>query len=577
VAPATIRDWSDDIESAQLILRRHGEPCTVLLSREGVTQGDPLSMVLYGLSLTPLAEAIQRAVPDAVQPWYADDSAMGGRVSAIAKAQRLLLQLGPRRGYFPEPDKSILITPINTPPAALTALDEFHFQKTTGHRYLGGFVGSGSSEATWIDPQVDQWISGVHSLSKVARRYPQTAYAGLSKSLQAEWQYVQRVTPNISQAFAPLEKAIAEVFLPALLDLNTEETAKLRPLIALPVRHGGLGIPDPSTTGAFCFDASTAITSLLTSTLLNGTSLDVQEHRKTSATARADAKIHQRASHDESLATILSNATPLNKRRIKRSASTGAWLTTLPNLLNGSDLSADEFRDGVRLCLGLKPTSLPPRCDGCGEHFTIEHAMSCRKGGLILHRHNDLVSTWGQLCGQALTPSTVSDEPLILPSRDMPVEGTARTIPSPELRGDLAVHGFWSKGQTAIFDFRVTDTDQPSNRNTDPSKVLLRHEKEKKAKYGDHCIARRRTFTPLVFSVDGLLGKEATAASKRLASSLAAKWKRSYSEICGFVRSRISFALVRSSSRCLRGDRNPTNRFHTPIWDSGTGLGLYRM
>ena len=203
--------------------------------------------------------------------------------------------------------------------------------------------------------------------------------------------------------------------------------------------------------------------------------------------------------------------------------------------------------------------------------------MSCRKGGLILHRHNDLVASWGQLCGQAHTPSTVSDEPLIQTSRDMPVAGTNRTVPSPELRGDLAVHGFWTKGQTAIFDVRVTDTDQPTNRNTDPSKVLLRHEKEKKKKYGDLCIAQRRTFTPLVFSVDGLLGKEATAASKRLASSLAAKWKRSYSEICGFVRSRLSIALVRSSSRCLRGDRNPTQRFHTPIWDSGTGLSLYRM
>ena len=310
---------------------------------------------------------------------------------------------------------------------------------------------------------------------------------------------------------------------------------------------------------------------------MEGTPLDAQEHRKTAAIERVNAKNRQRTHQDDSLTAILSTAAPLDKRRIKRSASTGAWLTTLPNLLNGSDLSSEEFRDGVRLRLGLKPTSLPPRCDGCGDHFTIEHAMSCRKGGLILHRHNDLVSTWGQLCGQALSPSTVTDEPLIQPSQDMPVIGTTRTVPSPELRGDLAVHGFWTKGQTAIFDVRITDTDQPTNRNTDPSKVLHRHEKEKKAKYGDLCIARRRTFTPLVFSVDGLLGKEAKAASKRLASSLVGKWKRSYSEICGFVRSRISFALVRSSSRCLRGDRNPTKRFHTPIWDSGTGLGLYRM
>jgi hypothetical protein len=134
--------------------------------------------------------------------------------------------------------------------------------------------------------------------------------------------------------------------------------------------------------------------------------------------------------------------------------------------------------------------------------------MSCRKGGLIIHRHNDLVSTWGQLCSQALTPSTVSDEPLIQPSRDVPVAGTNCTVPSPELRGDLAVHGFWTKGQTAIFDVRITDTDQPTNRKIDPAKVLLRHEKEKKNKYGDLCIARRRTFTPLVFSIDGLLGKK---------------------------------------------------------------------
>jgi hypothetical protein len=158
------------------------------------------------------------------------------------------------------------------------------------------------------------------------------------------------------------------------------------------------------------------------------------------------------------------------------------------------------------------------------------------------------------------------------------IAGTHRTEPSPELRSDLAVHGFWTRGQTAIFDVRITDTDQPSNRNTaDPAKVLLRHEKEKKEKYGALYIAGRRTFTPLVFSIDGLLGKEATAASKRLASTLAAKWKRSYSEICGFVRSRLSITLIRSSSRCLRADRNPTHRFHPPIWDWGTGLALYRM
>jgi hypothetical protein len=502
---------------------------------------------------------------------------MFGKLSDIATAQRLLQQLGPRRGYFPEPEKSIIITRQDTPSSALDVLDEFNFKKSEGHRYVGGFVGSGATEAAWIDPQIDRWVNGIKSLSMVARRFPQTAYAGLTHSLQAEWQYLQRVTPNIDQAFAPVEAAITQVFLPALFDATVTEIETLRPLLALPVRQGGLGIPDPTTTGAACFLASTEITSLLKDSLINGIPLCAQEHRKTAASNRINAKTRQTESKEDALATILQNAPPLTKRRIKRSKTTGAWLTTLPNRLNGSDLSAEEFRDGLRLRYGLLPTAMPPHCDGCGERFTTEHAMSCRKGGLILHRHNDMVSTWGQLCGQALTPSTVSDEPLILSSQNVPVPGTNRTEPSPDIRGDLAVHGFWTSGQTAIFDVRITDTDQPSNRNTDPTKVLLRHEKEKKDKYGAHCIARRRTFTPLVFSVDGLLGKEAKAASKRLASTLAGKWKRSYSEICGFVRSRLSIALIRSSSRCLRANRNPIQRFHPPIWDSGTGLGLYRM
>jgi hypothetical protein len=106
--------------------------------------------------------------------------------------------------------------------------------------------------------------------------------------------------------------------------------------------------------------------------------------------------------------------------------------------------------------------------------------------------------------------------------------------------------------------------------------VLAKHEKEKKDKYVEHCLARRRHFTPLVFSVDGLRGAEAEAATKRLASRLAAKWKRTYSEVCGFVRSRLALTLVRTTSLCLRGARDPTARASFAQWDSGAGLALYR-
>jgi hypothetical protein len=147
-----------------------------------------------------------------------------------------------------------------------------------------------------------------------------------------------------------------------------------------------------------------------------------------------------------------------------------------------------------------------------------------------------------------------------------------------EDRGDVAVRGFWCRGTTAIFDVRITDTDAPTYRGQSTAKVLEKHEKEKKKKYLKACLEQRRHFTPLVFSVDGVLGSEAKAASKRLAARLSEKWKRPYSEVCGFVRSRLSVSLVRSMSSCLRGARDPAaNNIGRATWDSGTGLALYRQ
>ena len=48
---------------AQLLLRQPGELPVTILSREGVTQGDPLFMVLYGIILVPLAEELRAADP----------------------------------------------------------------------------------------------------------------------------------------------------------------------------------------------------------------------------------------------------------------------------------------------------------------------------------------------------------------------------------------------------------------------------------------------------------------------------------------------------------------------------------
>ena len=162
---------------------------------------------------------------------------------------RLLLRYGPARGYFPCPAKSILIDapPEDSPGGRLLA--EFSFEAPAGSRYLGGFLGKGTARESWVGEKVAAWTESVRDLARVAVRHPQAALAGLTRSLQQEWLFVQRVVPGIRTAFAPIEEAIAGEFIPALVGDPSVDCRALRRLMALPVKRGGDGAPKPRHDG----------------------------------------------------------------------------------------------------------------------------------------------------------------------------------------------------------------------------------------------------------------------------------------------------------------------------------------
>ena len=132
------------------------------------------------------------------------DTAMQGPAMQVRTAMRLLMELGPLRGYYPEPTKSILVCRKGDQATAEMILHEYAFSFVDGHRYVGGFVGTAESQAEWLEPQIQHWVDGIHALAKVARRYPQTAYAAMTKSFQIEWQYQQHVTTTDPSIYDPL-------------------------------------------------------------------------------------------------------------------------------------------------------------------------------------------------------------------------------------------------------------------------------------------------------------------------------------------------------------------------------------
>ena len=65
------------------------------------------------------------------------------------------------------------------------------------------------------------------------------------------------------------------------------------------------------------------------------------------------------------------------------------WLTVLPVEEFGFSLHKGAFRDALALRYGWQLSNIPQTCS-CGSNFTVEHMLSCAKGGYPSIRHNEI-------------------------------------------------------------------------------------------------------------------------------------------------------------------------------------------
>ena len=135
----------------------------VIYSREGTTQGDPLAMFFYGVSLVPLIRKLKDR-NNVLQCWYADDSA------AIAKLRKLkiwlknLIEVGPAFGYFPEPSKSFLIVDKQYAEEGHHKFDNYLITIVEGKRFLGGFIGDGNEKDIYLKKKELEWVDKIEKL-----------------------------------------------------------------------------------------------------------------------------------------------------------------------------------------------------------------------------------------------------------------------------------------------------------------------------------------------------------------------------------------------------------------------------
>ena len=119
---------------------------------------------------------------------------------------------------------------------------------------------------------------------------------------------------------------------------------------------------------------------------------------------------------------------------------------------------------------------LPSRCD-CGSSFTVEHALSCVKGGYPSIRHNEIRDLTANLLSEVC--NNVCTEPELLPVTGENLTGASANV-QPGARLDIAANGVWGGSfERTHFDVRVFNPHAPSNRHTDPQTVYRKHEQQK--------------------------------------------------------------------------------------------------
>ena len=312
---------------------------------------------------------------------------------------------------------------------------------------------------------------------------------------------------------------------------------------------GGLGMTNPSESAESEFSASIKMSAPLVDKIM------AQSH-ETPDDADVRRLVHAvRKDKDDDLKGKLEElkvSPPVRTQRaVDLACEKGAssWPAAIPLKDMNFDLSKREFRDALRLRYDWPIPDSPSVCV-CGCSFTADHAMICQRGGLVIQRHNEIRDLEAELLDMVCYD--VAIEPTSQPLAGEELKRGANT--APDARLDVHCRGFWEGQRAAFFDIRVCHPNADSYKELSPKQIYKLHEDEKKRKYASRIIeVVNGTFTPLVFTTTGGMSQECQRSHSRLAELISSKKQEEYATTITWIRTKVSFAILRTALVCLRG------------------------
>ena len=530
-----------------------------IMSVEGTTQGDNLAMSFYAIGIAPIIENLKRTIPSVKNVALADDITGAGKFIELKLWWEKMITEGKKYGYYVNESKSWMIVKDSDQleDAKLIFQDSAINFTAEGKRHLGAAIGSEDFREQYSKEKVKIWCEEMERLSEYAKTQPHAAYSAFCHGEIHKYTYFMRTIPNMRNSIEPLDNIITQKFIPNLL--NSVVTEQERQLFSLPIRKGGIGIPILSETCDTQFENSISISSPLKSIIVD--QLDTLPDVQLVNDIKNEKQRQKEKDLNEKVKQVDENLSPQMKKAVEdtRLPGVSSWLSVLPLSDYGFALNKGEFRDALLLRYGKDLRGLPSHCP-CGQKFDVNHALNCKKGGFVIIRHNSIRDFEADLLSEA--HRDIETEPALQPVEGELIDGLA----GENARPDIRARGVWRPGQNAFFDVRVTNTNSKYQVETSTMKCLEKHEKEKKRQYNNRIMnIEHGTFTPLVFSITGVMGKECSRFHKHMADKISKKNEEKYSDVVNVIKCKLSFLILRASLLCIRGSR--THKKDTKVTD----------
>ena len=522
-------------------------------SREGTTQGAPSSMYVYGIGVLPLIMAL--AMEEVRQSAFADDLAGGGTLEQLRRWWDTMIATGKYIGYIANPSKSWLIVKPEYYDSAVQLFEGTGIKITKeGKRHLGAVVGTEQFKLEYIRELIGNWIEELKNLQKIGRVEPQLAYAAYIFGFQHKYTYFLRTIPNISNELKSLDQAIDEYVLKPILE-NYDFNETERQWFSLPARKGGLGILIPSEVSDVYYVNSRYMTTGLVQKIVHQKQTEVANYEEMPHPQKHVIRAEKEQREAAKSCHIKSTLNPEKAKIFEAITEKGAsnWLTTLPNTEHGFYLNKQIFWDSVKIRYGIPLSRLPNKC-ACGANFSVDHAFTCKTGGFVSIRHNEIRDFTAELLRE--TCQDVEVEPILTP---LTGEHFRYKSANTEIhaRLDVSARGVWIRGSKAFFDVRVFN---PLARSYREKTIIAAHkmnENEKKREYQERIQhVEHGSFTPLVFTCFGGMSFECNKFYSHVSDKISEKRDIPVSMARSWVRTKLSFSLLKTANLCIRGSKS---------------------